>query len=315
MTDIVIAGCGFIGRIYAQVIPRAGGRVVAVVDPIEAARMELAERTGCPAFANLVDALDAVPSIAAVGISSSSQHHHELAMGALRAGKNVLLEKPLALSLVEAEEIVTTARDGRLKLAMGLKMRFEPAFAEVRRRVREGDIGTLKRVVVTQHQPLPAQDWARRHGIANELLVHGMDLANWLLGAAPERLEIAASLEEAAVFASYGGRREAVVSGAWVEGFPQLGGKTDTMLQAVGTDGHIVVLRPRDLYAFTGGGTKHVTVPEYDYSEPFRHEWAAFIDWISGKPAGDLATEQDALNVHRMLAEVDRNRRPREGNA
>lgn len=313
MMDIAITGCGFIGRIYAQVLARLDARVVAVVDPVAASRDALAVAVGCPAFASLAEALEAVPDITAVGIATPSQHHYETAMTALTAGRHVLVEKPLALSFDQVREVVTTASEGDLKLAIGLKMRFEPIFANVRQSVSSGDIGDPLRIVVTQHQPYPKQAWARAHGIANELLVHGLDLANWLFGAPPTNIRLDVSREHTTVLAAFDGGRDALVTGAWIDTFPPLDGHSDTILQIVGTEGHLVATRPSNITIFTSRDARHMPVPTYDYADPFQHEWAAFLAWVAGEAPGDLATARDALNVHRTLAEIDQRSQQKEG--
>ena len=67
------------------------------------------------------------------------------------AGKHVLLEKPIALELAEADELIGLARERKLKLTIGYSQRFNPKFAYVRKCVREGTIGRPVSALVSRH--------------------------------------------------------------------------------------------------------------------------------------------------------------------
>lgn len=304
MSAVAILGCGFIGRIYGQVLTELGVRVAAVVDPVEAARAQLAASLGCRHYADLADMLAGEPDVTAVGVSSPTQFHHDLTMRALRAGKHVLCEKPLALQLDEVAEMVNEAERRGLKLAIGLKMRFESIFSEVKRLLDEGIVGRPLRAIISQHQPLPPQDWVRRYGIANELLIHGMDMASWLLECEPRGFEFANDGFRATTRISYGGDRDAVVTGAWVEGFPAVGGANDTVLQVIGERGHLIVCRPGSITINSDRQPRHIQLSQSTYEEPFRHEWAAFLGWTRGDDPGNLAIGRDALRVHELLQQL-----------
>lgn len=302
---VAIVGCGFIGRIYAQVLPELGVSVAAVVDPDPEARSGLARQLGCPGYADLTSLLDSGPSVALVGISSPSQFHYPLAIKALNAGLHVLCEKPLALSLAQVREMVELAERSGLKLAVGFKMRFEPVFAEVKRLVAEGVVGQPLRVIVTQHQPTPPQDWVLRYGIANELLIHGLDLANWLIECGPTLGWYRNLGHSATIELRYPGGRDALVTGSWLENFPAVGGHNDTSLQVIGTHGHLLAARPASILINRARGANRVELPASGYEEPFRHEWAAFLGWTDGEEPGELAVGQDAIRVHEVLEKVN----------
>jgi predicted dehydrogenase len=302
---VAIVGCGLIGRIYGQQLAVLGAEVAAVVDPEESVRNRAAAEIGCRAYGSLAEMLAAEPTVGVVGISSPSQFHFPLTIEALAAGRHVLCEKPLALSLKEVRQMVETAQSHGLKLGVGFKMRFEPVFAETKRLIDAGTIGDPLRVAVTQHQAMPTQEWARRHGIADELLIHGIDLANWYLAAEPDEVWHANEGGRATVHLRFPYGRDAVVTGAWIEGFPPVAGHNDALLQLVGTKGHIVVRRPTSIVVNADRQARHVELEPSDYGEPFRHEWAAFLNWVQDGTPGQMATAEDGLRVHRLLARVN----------
>lgn len=310
---VAIVGCGFIGRIYAEVLAELGVTVAAVVDSDAAARTSLAALLGSRAYATQAEMLRAEPGVAAVGISTPSQHHAGLTCEALAAGRHVLCEKPLALRLAEVEEMVAAARAADRKLAVGFKMRFEGILAELRRLVLDGAVGPLRRIVISHHQPVPQQSWALAHGILNELLIHSIDAVIWLMGDEPTRLEHRTGRERAVIALEFAGGRDALVTGAWIEGFPQIGGNNDMLIQVVGRDGHIIATRPDEISLNTPGEARRVRLPPSRYADPFKREWEAFLQWIDGDGGTEIARMEDGLRVHEIIDHIERTLDRREG--
>jgi scyllo-inositol 2-dehydrogenase (NAD+) len=74
-----------------------------------------------------------------------------MAKESLEAGKHVFLEKPLALTLDEADELVALARLGNLKFTIGYSQRFNPKFAHVKKCLQDGTLGTPVSALVSRH--------------------------------------------------------------------------------------------------------------------------------------------------------------------
>src|SRR5205814_4059634 len=90
--------------------------------------------------------------IEAVYISATPEStHYPMAKDALAAGKHVFLEKPIAMTLAEADELIATARSRNLKFTIGYSQRFNPKYAYVRKCIREATIGRPLTAVVTRH--------------------------------------------------------------------------------------------------------------------------------------------------------------------
>ena len=91
-------------------------------------------------------------AIGVVYISATPETtHYPMAKACLQAGKHVFLEKPIAISLEEADELVELARRQELKFTIGYSQRFNPKFAYVRKSIRDGAIGTPVSVLVSRH--------------------------------------------------------------------------------------------------------------------------------------------------------------------
>src|SRR6202521_2117922 len=90
--------------------------------------------------------------ISVVYISTTPEsNHYPIARDCLRAGKHVLLEKPIALELFEADELIEIARRGNLKFTIGYSQRFNPKLAYARKKITDGTLGKPVSVMVSRH--------------------------------------------------------------------------------------------------------------------------------------------------------------------
>ncbi|WP_426127468.1 Gfo/Idh/MocA family protein [Pararhizobium sp. PWRC1-1] len=116
--------------------------IAGAFSPTETRRTAFAQRYGLP----VVDSADAIfddPSIDYVVILTPPSTHLELVKRAAKAGKQVLLEKPLEISLTRSRQVVETAERAAIKLGVVLQRRFCPAIAETARLIAEGKLGEI----------------------------------------------------------------------------------------------------------------------------------------------------------------------------
>ena len=116
--------------------------VAGAFSPTEARRAAFAQRYGLP----VVDSADAIfddPSIDYVTILTPPNSHLDLVKRAAMAGKHVLLEKPLEISLARSTQVVETAERAGIKLGIVLQRRFRPSIAETARLIGEGKLGEI----------------------------------------------------------------------------------------------------------------------------------------------------------------------------
>jgi predicted dehydrogenase len=148
-----VIGTGWCGGIRAETCaahPLVRSLHIAEVRPERLAEMARATgaRTATADYRELLDVAD----LDAVYISATPETtHHPIARDCLAAGKHVFLEKPIALELGEADELIALARERRLKFTIGYSQRFNPKFAYVRKALREGTIGRPVSALVSRH--------------------------------------------------------------------------------------------------------------------------------------------------------------------
>ena len=103
---------------------------------------ELAEKYGCKAYASYEDLL-ADPEIDAVSVCVANNAHAEISIAAMKAGKHVLCEKPMAVTLEECEEMVKTAKETGKYLMIGQNQRLAKAHRKAKQLIAEGAIGKV----------------------------------------------------------------------------------------------------------------------------------------------------------------------------
>ena len=184
MTGFALLGCGRIGGLHARNIaahPRA--ELAACYDVAAAAAEAVARDTGARAVGSVDEAL-LHPRVRAVLIASSTDTHAELIVRSVRAGKAVLCEKPIDLSMARVEACWREIAPLRPLVALGFNRRFDPSFKALRDRLRAGEIGALEQVVITGRDPAPppAAYVAVSGGLFRDMTIHDFDMARYLAG-------------------------------------------------------------------------------------------------------------------------------------
>ena len=193
---ICMIGAGRVGKLHSGTLKRhvPGGDVVALVDPWAEVRDATGDEFGIDRrFASLADALDAV-DFDAVVITTPTPTHRELAVLAAERGKHVFLEKPMALSLAECDDILAATERHGVLLQMGFMRRFDPDFAAAWERIQGGEIGEPMMIKSLTHGPgLPppwATDLRTSNGNLAEVNSHDLDTVRWLMASNPRRMYV-----------------------------------------------------------------------------------------------------------------------------
>ncbi len=179
--EVALVGAGLIARLHLGAGVAAGVRIRVYSDDGRAEG--LAGEFGVRAVGSLAEALDGV---AAVDICTPTESHHGIAMAAIAQGVAVVCEKPLSASTAEAEEIVDAAERAGVALYPAHDLRFSAPFERLHRVVASGALGegAVARFTVTGFHPRPwvGRVSARAGGILTDQMLHGVDLAHWVLG-------------------------------------------------------------------------------------------------------------------------------------
>ncbi|MEX2548701.1 MAG: Gfo/Idh/MocA family oxidoreductase [Nitriliruptoraceae bacterium] len=187
---IAIVGHGFMARTHADAYVALGERVEVryVVGRSRERASELAESIGATATDRLEQALED-DSVDAVDVCVPTDAHRDIAVHALAADRHVLLEKPIALDLAAADEIIAASERSAAFLMVGLVLRFWPEYVALDRLVADGEIGRPR--IFSASRLSPPADWnswmadvSRSGGVIVDLLPHDIDQALAVLGPA-----------------------------------------------------------------------------------------------------------------------------------
>jgi predicted dehydrogenase/acetyltransferase-like isoleucine patch superfamily enzyme len=138
---VAVIGCGYWGKNLVRNFAELGA-LAAICDVDQATAARLSHQYGAPGAA--LDAVWRDPAIAGVAIAAPAAQHAALARAAIEAGKHVLVEKPLALAVPEAEEIVELAERRNRLLMVGHLLQYHPAFLKLRELTGAGALGRLQ---------------------------------------------------------------------------------------------------------------------------------------------------------------------------
>lgn len=142
LPSLAVVGCGYWGRNLVRNF-RELGSLGAICD-VDAMRLdELGQQFSIVTTQNFDDLLDR-PEIQAIAIAAPAAQHFTLAKKAMLAGKDVFVEKPLALRVEEGEELVQLARKHSRILMVGHLLHYHPAVVALRRMIHEGELGKVE---------------------------------------------------------------------------------------------------------------------------------------------------------------------------
>jgi UDP-N-acetylglucosamine 3-dehydrogenase len=311
-----VIGLGMIGRHHARIM-QASPRVefAGAVDP------------GGDRHGVLHDPATRVDSVAELlhrgpldfaVLAAPTGLHLPLARELIEAGVAVLIEKPLAATVREAEEIVALCAEHGVAAAVGHVERFNAAPRELRRRLQEGQLGQLFTLATTRSGPFPSR--IADVGVVLDLATHDIDLVSWLSGSRIESLaaqagHLSGGEHEDLVFIT--GRLE---SGAAVNLIVDRVSPTKIrrtrvlgeggMLEADTLTGDLLFYENAQVLnewpasqQFRGVSEGNVVRYALRREEPLRVELETFLDLLDGEDA-DVVTLQQGLEIVRVAEAV-----------
>ena len=159
MIKAAIMGAGFMGKMHAEVYRNLSkARLVAIADiDLEKAQL-LADKYGTTAYSGLEELLNQ-EDIDAVDICLPTFLHKEYVIKAARLGKDILCEKPLALRVEDAEEMIGEAKKAKAKLMIAQVIRFWPEYVKLKKIYESGELGRLLSITLTRLASTPTYAW------------------------------------------------------------------------------------------------------------------------------------------------------------
>jgi myo-inositol 2-dehydrogenase/D-chiro-inositol 1-dehydrogenase len=296
MLHVALLGAGRIAGVHATAITtNPGSRLIAVSDINAEAAAKLAAQYG--AEVRSTDAILADASINAVLIATSTDTHSDLIERATAAGKAVLCEKPVDLSLARAIACQkATAANGQ-PIMIGFNRRFDPNFSALKAALDKGEIGKAELLSITSFDPAPPPVAYIKvsGGLFRDMMIHDFDMANFIMGAAPVAVSAVGSsivdpaigaagdVDTAVVTLTYADGRIAVIKNSRraVYGY-------DQRVELLGSEGLLQaqnMLENTVVKSTTAGvtGAKPTYFFLERYMPAYAAEWAAFVTAVNAR--------------------------------
>jgi predicted dehydrogenase len=309
-----IIGCGDVTEVKSGPgFQKAdGSSLVAVMRRDAAKARDYAARHNVPRWYADADALIADREVDAIYVATPPSSHKEYVLKAALAGKPVLVEKPMALSLDECEEMISACRRAGVPLRVAYYRRKLPRFEKMRALIQSGDIGKPRAVAIRQFMKqgtLPAQSWKvdpaiNGGGIFVDVQTHVIDWLHHVFGPVREIGGVAinaARTYKAEDTVSYSLLFENGVLAGGVCAYSTA--HEEESVTVYGSEGEVSIsfFRPGDVRLMRRGVEENFQLPD----PPHVHQplIQAFVNELRGGPALD-STDETAAQTARVIDEI-----------
>jgi hypothetical protein len=273
-----VAGVGVMGSNHARVFADlAGIRLVGVADPDPASRDMVASALGCAGLSNIEELL--AEGVDAMTIAAPTHLHRELALCCIKQGVHVLVEKPIAPSVVEGRAIIAAARHAGVSLMVGHVERFNPTVEAIKEAIRGEDILSI---AITRVGPFPPR--MSNVGVVIDLAVHDIDLIRWfteseIAEVQPQLSSAVAEREDIALlqFRTVSGVL-AHINTNWLTPFKARNVTIATRKKYI--MGDLLTRQVTECFGFQPDGSYSMRHLSVGHAEPLRAELQAFISAI-----------------------------------
>lgn len=311
MLKIGLIGAGVMGRTHRAAYKKLSNVQLTVICDIDLEKAQKLADGEIAVVQNYEEVLND-PNIDVVDICLPTYLHKQVVLEAAAKGKHVFCEKPISLSLEDAQEMIDACDKAGVKLGVGHVVRFFPDYAKAKTAVETGVIGDAKVVRTSRSGAFPAwsednwyADYSRSGGPIVDLIIHDFDFLRWMFG--PIKRVFAKTitgkhemLDHALVNLRFENGIIAHVEGSWAQ---PPGSPFTTSLEIAGTEGLYDYTNQKSmpLILRTSQGTAAaVQVPESPLAlDPYAAELKAFFTCIlEDKPVPVSGTEaKEALRI------------------
>ena len=181
-----VIGVGSMGKNHARVYTELNNAtLVAVADATPEIGQRIASAYNVPAYTDYeVMLAQEKPDIVTVAVPT--KFHHDVAVRVMKSGAHVLVEKPIAATVSEAQSLIARAAELGRHLMVGHIVRFNPAVQALKQHLDEGELGQIFQIVCRRVGPFPAR--VQDVGVVIDLAPHDLDVMRFLSGAEPIRV-------------------------------------------------------------------------------------------------------------------------------
>lgn len=310
-----VIGVGRLGFVHAKNAATCirGAEVVTIVASRKERAEKVARELGVQSWTNDPQEVFDNPLIDAVIIVSPTKTHAELIIQAARSKKHIFVDKPLTETLEEADEVIKAIAENNVYCQVGFMRRFDPCYAEAKRRIVRGDIGEpIYFKGVSRDPGSPPEDYIKTSGgIFLDLCIHEYDIARFLLGDEVKSVQSFGRVLVHPFMEKYNDVDQAMTfitfkkgAAANVEGSRNSTFGYDVRGEVVGTEGVIQIgsIQHHHNIIMTKNKSYHDNIPDFQtkfqgafllelehFIDCVRNDVKPFVDEIDGKIALEIA--------------------------
>lgn len=311
-TRIAVLGAGFMGGTHARAYHQRDDVEIAAIYARSGRRAQDLANELDSTFTDDLDRVLRNDSIEAVDICLPTPVHRSTVEAALAAGKHVLLEKPLAMTVEDGDALTAAYEKTDRVFMVAHVLRFWPEYVELKRVIDSGELGKPISASTARRQPFP--EWSalfkradQTGGAIFDMLIHDYDVLNWVLGSPSSvmahgiRNPRSRGLDHAQVLIGFKGGGTGVVEGGMIqpESYPFTSrievlceaGAIEHHFQAGGRSFEVGEAVSRLTIYRADGDPEQVTV---DQTDAYANETGYFIESIRAGTRADRATPRDA---------------------
>ncbi|MEN6357566.1 MAG: Gfo/Idh/MocA family oxidoreductase [Armatimonadota bacterium] len=280
---------------------------------------EIADKYHVPAISTDYEEFACSDDVDVVSVATLSRDHRVVSVAALESGKHVLLEKPIADSLDDAEAIAAAAKRSAGKFMTAHICRFMPPYAHAKSMIDLGKLGEISMIQAYRNNHYTTLSPGRKLNPMRETAIHDIDLALWFTGS---------DVEECSGYKRYNQSDKeadstlAVVkltngtlcsfASSWM-GRDAMPAGLDAMMKIIGTKGEIEIKMPPDNFRFIDDAKHYNFNPETSLDPIILRQSALateieyFLRCVLEDKEPEVVTPEDALKTLRASIEIDKN--------
>lgn len=192
--NIGVIGLGAIGLKHCSALAQIDRATIAAIADVDEKALEATAKQYNATPYNDFKKMLTQPGLDAVIVATPDQLHRDACVMAAESGKHVLVEKPIATTLKDAEDIISATDKAGVKLMVGFSLRFSPHYLHAKKMVADGTLGDLVSIFARRLNVITQPDRLKgRCGVVMFLGTHDFDAMRWIVGSEPVSIYCEAS--------------------------------------------------------------------------------------------------------------------------
>ena len=295
--NVGVIGVGAMGENHVRVYHKMEeANLIAVSDVSERALKKIEKKYGAKGYTDYCELLNN-PDIEVVSVCVPTTFHHAVVMEAIRHKKHILVEKPIAFTLTEAEEMIAAAKEAGVILATGHVERFNPAVQKAKELIDDGVIGDIVSAFAKRVGPLPPR--IKDVGVSIDLAIHDLDIMNYLFeeeitqvyGTMNSSFDDSEFEDHAEIMVSFDNESTGIIEVNWLTPYKR------RELELTGTAGIISVDYIQQSIEVFGKFAQDI---EIVHEEPLKGELKSFLNSVVEEKE-PVITGEDGLKALKMV--------------